>query len=127
MKNCKNCNKGFEITDEDREFYKKFEVPESVFCPACRQQRRLSWRNERNIYKRKCDLTGKDFVSNYSPDKPFTVYSPEAWYSDDWDGLEYGMDLLFSYRRVPFIGRIWEGSLPAFATEGKYTGIGVKR
>jgi len=96
MKQCSQCKSPFDITSEDRKFYNKFEVPEPVCCPACRQQRRLSWRNERNIYKRKCDLTGKDFISNYSPDKPFTVYSPEAWYSDDWDALEFGMDFDFN-------------------------------
>jgi len=114
MPECIQCKSQFVVTDEDRKFYKKFEVPEPIFCPSCRQQRRLSWRNERNIYKRKCDLTGKDFVSNYSPDKPFTVYSPEAWYSDDWEALQYGMDFDFSkpffeqykelQKKVPRIG-----------------------
>ncbi len=96
MPSCKQCTSPFEITDEDRQLLDKFEVPDPTFCPPCRSQRRLSWRNERNLYKRKCDLTGKNIVSIYSPDKPFKVYGLDAFYSDDWDGLTYGMDFDFS-------------------------------
>ncbi len=96
MADCKQCTSSFEITDEDRRLLNKFEVPDPLLCPPCRSQRRLSWRNERNLYKRKCDLTEKDIVSIYSPDKPFTVYSLEAWFSDDWEALDYGMDFDFS-------------------------------
>ncbi len=28
----------------------------------------------------------------YSPDKPFTVYCKECWYSDNWDPLQYGQE-----------------------------------
>ena len=73
---CKNCAEGFEVSDEDLRFYdrvsptfdgKKFEIPVPTFCPDCRLQRRLVWRNERALYKRKCDLTGESFVSWISP------------------------------------------------------------
>jgi Zn ribbon nucleic-acid-binding protein len=66
VKSCKNCNSSFEITDKDLEFYekvspsfngKKYLIPSPTFCPDCRQQRRLTFRNERKLYKRKCDAT----------------------------------------------------------------------
>ena len=61
-------------------------------CPDCRQQRRLSWRNDRYLYKRNCDATGKEIVSIYSPDKPNIIYNQDFWWSDDWDRDCYFLD-----------------------------------
>ena len=102
---CKKCSVQFPITDRDVQFYdsvspviagNKFSIPLPTLCPICRSQRRWNWRNERNLYWRKCDKTGKDILSVFSPDKPYTVYSEEAWYQDDWDPLSYGRDFDFS-------------------------------
>jgi len=55
--------------------------------------RRLAWRNERSIYKRKCDKTGREIVSIFSPDKKdYTVYDQQIWWGDTWDAMEYGQD-----------------------------------
>jgi hypothetical protein len=83
-KTCKHCGGVFPITDKDLEFYdkvspvfsgKKYGIPTPTLCPDCRQQRRLSFRNERKLYKRKCDATEREIISIYSPDKPFKVSS----------------------------------------------------
>jgi hypothetical protein len=50
------------------------------------------FRNERSLYKRKCDATGKEIISIYSPDKPFKVYDQKYWWSDNWDPMEYGRE-----------------------------------
>lgn len=50
-------------------------------CPEERQRRRLLFRNERKLYKRKCDATGETIISIYSRDKPTTVYSLGAWWN----------------------------------------------
>lgn len=69
-------------------------IPTPTLCPDCRNQRRLSWRNEQNLYRRKCDATGKDIVSMYSPDKDLIVYDKEFWNTDkcdvmkDWNNLD---------------------------------------
>lgn len=41
------------------------------------------------MYKRKCDLSGKEIISVYSPDKPYPVYDQKVWWSDDWDSTNY--------------------------------------
>lgn len=92
QKTCTACAQQFEVTQEDREFFKKFDVSDPTHCPDCRQKRRLSHRNERCLYRRKCDLTGKDIISTYSPDKQYTVYGTEEWWSDDWDQMQHGQD-----------------------------------
>ncbi|MFH1218793.1 MAG: zinc-ribbon domain containing protein [Candidatus Peregrinibacteria bacterium] len=95
-KSCKNCGADFAITDVDMDFYKEIDMVEPTFCPECRQKRRLTWRNERSLYYRKCDATGKQILSNYAPDKPHKVYDNDYWYSDKWNPLDYGRDFDFN-------------------------------
>ncbi|MBI5621283.1 zinc-ribbon domain containing protein [Candidatus Falkowbacteria bacterium] len=94
MLNCKNCNQPFLITDADKTFYAKIDVPAPTRCPDCRQQRRLTWANELFLYQRKSSLTGKDIISMYNPNLSLKVYSVPEWWSDDWEGLDYGQDYL---------------------------------
>lgn len=61
-----------------------------------RHKLRLAWRNEFNLYKAKCAKSGIDIFSMYRPEQPFPVYSPDAWYSDGWDPLDYGQDYDFN-------------------------------
>ncbi|MEK7219247.1 MAG: hypothetical protein AAB687_01065 [Patescibacteria group bacterium] len=87
---CQNCHGEFIIEPEDFNFYEKIKVPPPTFCPECRFQRRLLFRNNRVFYRRECDLCQKSMLSVYSKDKPFTVYCCECWLSDKWDPLDYG-------------------------------------
>ncbi len=105
MKTCKQCQKNFEVAEEDRTFYKKvsptfngqtYLVPEPTLCPDCRQQRRLNFRNERTLYSRKDDLTGQQIISLYSQDKPNKVYNNNDWWSDKWDAKDYGRNFDFN-------------------------------
>ena len=57
--------------------------------------RRMSWRNERNLYKRKDD-SGKEVISIYSADKPLRVYERSYWWSDKWDPMDHGKEYDFS-------------------------------
>ncbi len=74
----------------------KYQIPPPTLCPDCRQQRRLSFRNERKLYKRKCDATGKEIVSMYHPESEYTIYDPKYWWSDKWDPISYGKKFDFS-------------------------------
>ena len=105
QKRCKQCATNFQITNLDLEFLekispsfndKKYQIPSPTLCPDCRQRRRLTFRNERNLYHRKCDLSGKQIISIYSSEKPLKVYAQEEWWSDKWDALDYGRSFDFS-------------------------------
>jgi len=89
---CQNCKSSFIIDVDDFNFYEKIKVPPPTWCPECRLRRRFLHTNETVLYKRKCDLTGKDIFSMYPADAPFPVYETDTWYSDAWDPYEYGMD-----------------------------------
>lgn len=95
MKNCTQCNIGFQVSESDKAFYKKIDVLEPGMCPDCRMQRRMMFRNFFNLYYRKCDLTGKKIISMYD-DVPFPVYEMHEWWSDKWSGLDYGQDVDFN-------------------------------
>lgn len=105
LKNCVNCGESYEIKKEDLAFYKDMDVSAPTHCYLCRMQRRLSYRNERHLYHRKCDLTGKQIISSFSVDKPFPVYDLDAWWSDAWDPLSHGQDFDFSR---PFFQQFFE-------------------
>lgn len=96
MKICRQCQRNFEVTDQDRTFYDKVSIPEPTLCPPCREQRRLAWKNERNLYRRTCDLCKGTTISIYSKDKPYQVYCQKCWWSDQWDPMQYGIDYDFN-------------------------------
>jgi len=90
---CQNCKNKFIIEPDDFLFYEKMGVCTPDLCPLCRAQLRLSFRNERVFYKRSCDKCKNDVISMYSPNKPFTVWCYDCWFSDDWGGEDFGMEL----------------------------------
>lgn len=95
-KNCQNCKIDFVIEPDDFGFYEKMQVPLPTFCPDCRFQRRLMFRNNRVFYKRECALCNKSMLSVYNKDKPYVIYCRECWLSDKWDPLDYGREYDFS-------------------------------
>ncbi len=98
VKNCQNCKQEFTIESVDFDFYKKMQVPPPTFCPDCRLMRRLTWRNERNLYKRKCDAPGhgESIITMYPPELAIPVYDTKYWWSDEWDPMQYGREYDFS-------------------------------
>ena len=102
---CQNCKNSFNIEQDDFSFYEKMKVPAPTFCPMCRMQRRWAFRNERGLYKRKCDFSGKEIFSMYAPDSPVKVYDRDVWISDAWDPLDYGRDIDWS---KPFLTQLYE-------------------
>ena len=97
-KKCQNCKKDFVIEQEDFNFYEKIKVPPPTFCPECRMQRRMLWRNLRNLYKSNCCVPKhkENIISVYSADKPLVVYDQKYWWGDGWDPIEYGKEYDFS-------------------------------
>ena len=121
---CKNCNCEFEIIDEDLAFYEKvspifngvkYNIPAPDICYPCRQQKRLSFRNERCLYNGTCDCCGKNIISIFSPEFSSVVYCADCWWSDKWNALDYRKD--FDFNR-PFFGQFKEfkEKIPQMAT-----------
>src|SRR5688572_26118001 len=95
-KNCQNCKKDFRIEPEDFSFYEKMKVPPPIFCPDCRFQRKLLFRNNRVFYKHECALCKKLVIALYNKESSYTVYCYDCWFSDKWDVMNYGQNYDFS-------------------------------
>lgn len=91
---CQNCKKDFTIEPDDFTFYEKIKVPPPTFCFDCRLQRKLSFLNERTLFKRKCDKCFVSIISMYSPNGPHKVYCTDC-YNNRNDCVEYGIDYDF--------------------------------
>lgn len=98
-KKCRLTGKEFVVTDRDRDFIdkvspifcgKKYEIPSPSLCPEERMRRRLSYRNQRNVYLRKSSFSDETIFSMHSVDKKYPVYENNIYYSDQWSPLEYG-------------------------------------
>ncbi len=116
---CKQCSTAFEVTDDDLALLKKlsptiggktFDLPPPTLCFSCRLQRRLAFYNCRTLYRRTCDKTGKPIISVFSPDKPFTVYATDVWWSDEWNPMDYGRDVDFSRPMFPQIQELLQAT-----------------
>jgi len=127
-KQCQNCKNEFSIEADDFSFYEKMKVPAPTFCPDCRLQRRLSFRNERMLYHRDCDLCGKKSISIYQPGGKNVVYCHDCWWSDKWDSLSYGKDYNFSkpfFKQYHELSQIvpQEGLVNANSINSEYTNL----
>lgn len=103
--NCQNCKKDFVIESDDFLFYEKMKVPLPTFCPECRMIRRLAFRNERNLFRRKDAHTGQDSFSGFPAEANLNTYENSYWHGDEWDPLDYGVDYDFS---KPFFKQFYD-------------------
>ena len=93
IKQCQNCKKEFSFDTEELDYFEKMKVPSPGYCHECRLQRKLTWRNERCLYKRNCGLCNKIVISVFSSDKPYPVYCYSCYRGTEWDPLSYGLEI----------------------------------
>lgn len=67
-------------------------VPMPTFCPECRFQRRLTFRNDRTLYFRECEMCKNRVLSVYRPDGGTKVVCQKCWWSDDFDPTKYAKE-----------------------------------
>ena len=111
---CQNCKKDFVIEPDDFGFYEKIKVPPPTFCPKCRAQNRLCFRNERFLYKRPCDKCKKDIISIFSANKDFPVWCHDCWWNNDLNSKQYGISYDPKISFFEQFKKLWE-KVPASA------------
>lgn len=99
---------------DDVGFYEKIGVPAPEYCPECRQERRILFRNFKTLYKVDSAKSGKSIVSMYGPESPFPIYDHEEWWADDWDAKTYGRDYDFSRPFFEQLQELWD-AVPHYA------------
>ncbi|MDO8649255.1 MAG: hypothetical protein Q7R81_05745 [Candidatus Peregrinibacteria bacterium] len=95
QRTCTTCGTNFTVSEADEHFYEKMGVPVPTLCPDDMHRARLSFRNEVDLYKRKCDKSGKEILTYYPPHAPQPIFENSVWWSDQWDPMEYGMPVSF--------------------------------
>jgi len=78
---CSDCKKNFRITSAELNFYKRMGIPLPHKDFECRHKDRISKRNPRKLWHRKCmkpDCTN-EFETAYAPDRPETVYCERCY------------------------------------------------
>ena len=127
QQHCKLCSSAFVVSADEEALRQKIGEllpvgvpPAPVHCVACRSMLQMAWRNERILYRRKSDKSGKDIISVYPQNAPFPVYERAEWYSDDWDATHYKK--IFDFER-PFFEQFKELQIlvPRPALNGKNT------
>ena len=93
---CENCKKDFIIESNDFSFYKKLGVPVPRWCPHCRFIRKLTFTNERSLYKRECANCRKSTISIYHPNVPYPIWCIQCHLSDVWDASDFATEYDFS-------------------------------
>ena len=105
QKDCSQCQKQFEIGEDEIKFLdkispvfggKKYQIPSPANCPSCRAQQRLAHRNERKLFSRKCALCNTTMVSIFHPSSKSKAYCISCYYGGKWDACDYGRDFDFS-------------------------------
>lgn len=74
----------------------KYDLPKPTLCFGCRLQRRMLWRNDRNLYERKCDKSGQTLISMFHPEAEAVVWHKDLWWADDWEAKDYGQEYDFN-------------------------------
>ncbi|HEV7702304.1 MAG TPA: hypothetical protein VGO63_02590 [Candidatus Paceibacterota bacterium] len=95
-RNCKNCNTEFTIEPDDFGFYEKLKVPPPTWCPHCRFIRKMTFINQRSLYKTNCSNCSKSIISMYHSDTSIPAWCVKCYVSDAWDARDYAQDYDFS-------------------------------
>lgn len=65
--------------------HEKFQVPLHNLTPEQTQFFHYAFRNEINIFFRKCDLTGETIISQFPSNSSFKVYKHDLWWTKDFE------------------------------------------
>ncbi|MBN1258136.1 hypothetical protein JXA05_00040 [Candidatus Peregrinibacteria bacterium] len=77
---CVLCGEVFELTENERKFYKEMDILYPIYCPECRAMQRFRLRNERKMYKRTCGSCKNTLITTYPPESPFIVYCLDCYW-----------------------------------------------
>nr|MDD3720587.1 hypothetical protein [Candidatus Gracilibacteria bacterium] len=111
-KKCKWCNDEYPIYEREKKFIENHNFEISDLCFDCRYRNMLLWRNEKKLYWRKSDKSGKKILSLYSPEYESKVYNYDEWESEggfshinmDFDGKNFIENFYELFKKVPKAG-----------------------
>ncbi len=79
---CARCKSPFRIIAAELALLRKFGLPVSRQCPACRYKERFSRINPPRLWMRECGKCGAPIQTSYSSDRPEVVYCESCYNSE---------------------------------------------
>ena len=78
---CIDCEKNYNINQNEFTFYKREIIPLPRRCPECRYKKRFEIRLPRKLWQRKCMHEGcnNEFETSYSPERSEIVYCEKCY------------------------------------------------
>jgi len=76
---CEATDRPFRIVKQELQFYREHHLPIPHLHPDERHRRRMSLRNPRKLWSRKCAKCGKGIETTYSMERPEKVYCEECY------------------------------------------------
>lgn len=76
---CASCKRNFKIIAQELKRLRTLGLPVPTKCPDCRHIDRMSLRNARKIYARKCAKCQTTIQTTFAPGRPETVYCEKCY------------------------------------------------
>ncbi|HID92207.1 TPA: hypothetical protein EYP45_03760 [Candidatus Peregrinibacteria bacterium] len=76
---CKISGKLYKIIKSELDFYRKMNIPIPRKCPDQRHKERMSLRNPRKLFTRKCDKCNAEISTTYVPGSPEKVFCEKCY------------------------------------------------
>jgi len=91
---CQQCQRVFDIFEEDINLYKRLKVPPPKLCFDCRKQRRYGFYNNiLKFYKKECSAHPEEkVISAYVPESKYKIFDLKYWWSDEWEAEDYSRE-----------------------------------
>ncbi|MBI4836433.1 MAG: hypothetical protein HY817_04200 [Candidatus Abawacabacteria bacterium] len=102
---CAITGKEFVISDQEEAFCQEHMIPLPTISHVERLRRTCAMLSSVHLYPSTCALTKKPILPFIPPHKELVVYDIDAWMSDAWDPLSFGLDYDFSR---PFFAQMAE-------------------
>lgn len=77
---CEKTGKPYKVMKSELEFYKKMNLPLPRFCPEARREQREERRNPYRLFKRTCDVSGKEIWTTFAPERSETIVSEDEYF-----------------------------------------------
>src|SRR3989338_5274543 len=91
-KNCEHCGENFEISEGELVMYEKVGIELPTLCFFCRIKLHLSFWMFGKFRKGTSDLSGESLITVLPEKNRYPIYTQHEWFSDAWEGLNYGQD-----------------------------------
>lgn len=89
---CRDCSREFTITPDELSMYESLRMPPRRQCFKCLMRQRLAFWVYGKFRKGRSDLSGDPLITTLPAKTRYPVYTSKEWFSDAWDGMDYGRD-----------------------------------